>query len=184
MRSILTLGSIVVAVAAASTLTAQQATQPVPVVSADPKDVNSMDAIISALYESNSIVVDTKTSAERFRSLFLPGARLLNTGPMLDGKPGILSRSLDEYLKSALSGAPRGGFRESEIVRSTEMFGHIAQVFSTYEARRNSSDNNPTRGINSFQLFFDGSRWWVISVMWENERANSPIPSVYLPKKP
>ncbi len=36
------------------------------------------------------------------------------------------------------------------------------------------------RGINSFQLWHDGDRWWVVSIFWENESAENPIPDKYL----
>ena len=32
------------------------------------------------------------------------------------------------------------------------------------------------RGINSIQLFHDGDRWWVVSVLWDNERPGNPLP--------
>jgi hypothetical protein len=37
------------------------------------------------------------------------------------------------------------------------------------------------RGINSMQLFHDGERWWLLSVVWDNEREDQPIPGRYLP---
>ena len=37
------------------------------------------------------------------------------------------------------------------------------------------------RGINSFQLMKDGSRWWVVSIYWQGEGAANPIPTKYLP---
>jgi hypothetical protein len=37
------------------------------------------------------------------------------------------------------------------------------------------------RGINSFQLMNDGSRWWVVTIFWEAERPDNPIPARYLP---
>jgi hypothetical protein len=40
--------------------------------------------------------------------------------------------------------------------------------------------NQFQRGINSFQLMFDGERWWVVSIMWEAEAPNRPIPEKYL----
>ncbi|MCI0444796.1 hypothetical protein L0152_16510 [bacterium] len=52
---------------------------------------------------------------------------------------------------------------------------------STYESRRNADDPKPfMRGINSFQLLFDGNRWWVINVMWQHESEEFPIPSRHL----
>jgi hypothetical protein len=57
---------------------------------------------------------------------------------------------------------------------------NIMQAFSTYETHRDSADARPIRGINSIQLFNDGSRWWVVGVMWDNERPDKPIPAAYL----
>ena len=48
---------------------------------------------------------------------------------------------------------------------------------------RSLSDAAPfMRGINSIQLFNDGSRWWVISVYWQAETPEAPIPAEYLPQ--
>jgi hypothetical protein len=146
---------------------------------ADPSDVNSPDAIIAAAYDANSVMVDQKRGADRFRSLHAPDARLISTSHGLRSA-AMLTRTVDEYVKSATSGPRRGGFREREIARTAESFGSIMQVFSTYESRRDSTDTHPTRGINSIQLFNDGHRWWVTSVLWDTERANTPIPAAYL----
>ncbi|MFQ5771581.1 MAG: hypothetical protein ACE5HX_13665, partial [bacterium] len=76
------------------------------------------------------------------------------------------------------------GFFEQEIARHQEQFGHIAHVFSTYESRNHPNDPEPfARGINSFQLVFVGDRWWIVTIFWEGERPNNPIPDKYLPLK-
>ena len=149
-------------------------------VAADPRDVASADAIIAALYEANSIMVDQKRDADRFRSLFVPGARLMPTFRGPNGPAGIRIQTVEDYVRGASGGQPRHGFSEREIARTTEAFGNIMQVFSTYEARRDSTDQKPTRGINSIQLFSDGTRWWVVGVLWDNERPDKPIPAAYL----
>jgi hypothetical protein len=70
-------------------------------------------------------------------------------------------------------------FYEREIHAVTERFGDIAQVFSTYVSLR-SPDGEPfERGINSFQLWFDGDRWWVVTIFWHSERQDAPIPERY-----
>jgi len=33
------------------------------------------------------------------------------------------------------------------------------------------------RGVNSIQLFHDGERWCVVSVLWDNERAGLEVPA-------
>ena len=63
----------------------------------------------------------------------------------------------------------------------TERFGNIAHVFSTYVSFRSRADTRPfQRGINSFQLLYDGTRWWVVSVFWQAETRDYPIPAKYV----
>ena len=149
-------------------------------VAAEPSDVASADAIIAALYDANSIMVDQKRGADRFRSLFVPGARLMPTVRLPTGQSAIAIQTVDDYVQLASRGQPRHGFSEREIARTSEAFGTIMQVFSTYEAHRDSADTRPTRGINSIQLFNDGKRWWVVGVLWDNERPDKPIPVEFL----
>lgn len=149
-------------------------------IAANPADVTSADAIIAALYDANTVLVDRKQGGDRFRSLFVPGARLMPTFRPPGGKGVIGIQTVDDYVQRASAGPPRHGFSEREIARTSEAFGNIVQVFSTYESRRDSSDSRPGRGINSIQLFNDGTRWWVVGVLWDNERPDKPIPGVFL----
>jgi hypothetical protein len=51
------------------------------------------------------------------------------------------------------------------------------------EARHANDDEKPfIRGINSFQLFFDGARWWEVTICWQAETPETPLPEKYLPK--
>ncbi len=149
-------------------------------IAANPKDVASVDAIVAALYDANTILVDQKRDADRFRSLFVPGARLMPTFRPPNGKGVIGIQTVDDYVRLASSGQPRHGFSEREIARTSEAFGNIMQVFSTYESHRDSTDDHPGRGINSIQLFNDGARWWVVGVLWDNARPDKPIPAAFL----
>ena len=74
------------------------------------------------------------------------------------------------------------GFHEREIARRSERFGRIVHVWTTYESLHSLSDAQPfARGINSIQLFHDGTRWWILSVYWQGEPPEAPIPTEYLP---
>ncbi|MFL6543252.1 MAG: hypothetical protein ACJ8I9_08800, partial [Chthoniobacterales bacterium] len=75
----------------------------------------------------------------------------------------------------------KNGFYENEIARRVEQFGQIAHVWSTYESRHDPNDAAPFMGgINSIQLFNDGSRWWILSIYWQHESNQHPIPARYL----
>ena len=74
------------------------------------------------------------------------------------------------------------GFYEIEIGSVTEQYGDIAHRFSSYASfRTEDPDEEPfNRGINSFQLLYDGERWWVLSIFWQHEPDAGPIPAEYL----
>jgi len=145
-------------------------------------DVASIDAIMAAVYDAISGPAGQARNRERFLSLFHPQARLIPTNRVADG--GRVARALtpEEYITRSGPVLERDGFFEVEIARCIEQYGSIAHVFSTYESRRTLQDEKPfARGINSFQLFHDGTRWWVVTIFWEGESADRPIPSKYLP---
>jgi hypothetical protein len=151
---------------------------------ANPKDVASMDAIVAAIYDAISGAACQHRDWDRFRSLFAPGARLIPTAIGPDGKLIARVETPDEYVASVRNSMENNGFFEHEISRTVETFGSISQVFSTYESRRRADDEKPfARGINSIQLLNDGTRWWVVTVYWQGERPDRPIPAAYL-KKP
>jgi hypothetical protein len=150
---------------------------------ADPKDVASADAIVAALYDVISGPVGKKRNWDRFRSLFAPGARLIPTGMGPDKKGRIRTMTPDEYAASTGPRLEQSGFFEREIGRTGETFGNVTHAFSAYESKRTPADEKPfARGINSIQLFNDGERWWVVTVYWDSERAENPIPAKYLQK--
>jgi hypothetical protein len=141
-----------------------------------------MDAIIAALYDVISGPAGQARDWNRFRSLFAPDARLIPTGRTPEGQARLTVIDPEGYIKRS-SAALSQGFFEKEISREVNRFGSIAHVFSTYETRRKADDAQPmARGINSIQLFFDGARWWIVSVYWQAERPDSPLPAAYLPK--
>jgi hypothetical protein len=149
---------------------------------AKPADVASPDAIVAAAYEVISGPAGQVRDWDRHRSLYLPGARLVPTGPKKEGG-GFFARTLtpDEYVARATPIFEKEGFYEKEVSQRMERYGNIVQVFSTYESRHDPKEAPFARGINSFQLFFDGTRWWVVTVFWQAETAENPIPKEFLP---
>lgn len=148
-----------------------QAQTPAP----KPDDVSSLDNIIKAVYNVISGPAGQKRDWDRMRSLFYPGARLIPARPTKEGGAQATMLSVDDYVQRS-GAALEKGFFESEIRRETQTFGNIAHVFSTYESRRAPGEAPFARGINSFQLLKDGGRWWVVTIFWDSERPDNPIP--------
>ena len=152
---------------------------------ANPADVASVDAIMKAVYDVISGAAGEKRDWDRFRTLFHKDARMIPSGKNPQtGVYGARAYTPEEYIKRNEPFFLKEGFFEREIARRTEIYGNIAHIFSTYEARKNSTDKKPfIRGINSFQLMFDGKRWWVMTIFWQGETADTPIPKKYLKSK-
>ena len=146
------------------------------------EDTESLDAIIRAMYESVSGPAGLNRDTLRERSLFMRGAHLVRVTLTDNGTPQAKVMDVEGYLKDTADFFRENNFYEVEIARRTEVFGQIAQVFSTYEARHALDDPEPfKRGINSIQLFNDGNRWWIVNMLWDNEREGNPMPAEYLP---
>jgi hypothetical protein len=154
---------------------APQATQTLAAIpAADAADVATMDSIITALYDVIS-GPPGKRNWDRFRSLFVPGARLIRTGKRQTGEVSSRVLTPDEYIQRSAPFLEKDGFFEREISRRLEKFGNIAHIFSTYESRHAKDDATPfTRGINSIQLMNDGKRWWVVTIFWQGEGCARP----------
>lgn len=152
---------------------------------ARPADVASPDALVAALYEVISGPAGQKRDWERFLHLFHAEARLIPTGVSRDGKVTHRVISPREYATTIGPRLEAGGFFETELGRRTERFGNVLHAFSSYESKRTAQDPKPfARGINSIQLLHDGARWWVMTVFWDSERADNPIPERYLTREP
>ena len=143
--------------------------------------MSSIDAILAALYDVISGPAGQRRNWDRMRSLFVPGARLIPAVYRPDSAGSLRMLDVEQYITRAGPGLETSGFFEREIARRTERYGGVTHVFSTYESRRTTADPKPfARGINSIQLFFDGRRWWIVTVLWEGERPGTPIPASYL----
>ncbi len=144
------------------------------------EDVGSVDSIIAAYYSATAGEPNQPRDWDRFMSLFLPDGRLIVSRPRGDGTTGAFVLPPDDFVAMNRKYLEKGGLVEREIGRRTESFGTICQVWSTFESRRSKDSPTPyARGINSFQLLNGGDRWWIVTVLWDHERMENPIPEKY-----
>lgn len=150
-----------------------------PAPAAHPQDVDTIDHIMTAIYDVISGPPGPR-DWDRFRSLFYPGAWLIPAGRHHGA--GITAQSItpDEYATKAGDYFLKEGFFENAVSNRVEIWDAIAHVWSTYESRHAKGEKPFARGINSFQLLNDGTRWWVVTIYWEDEDAAHPLPEKYL----
>ena len=145
------------------------------------EDVKTLDGILRAYYEVVS--GPAGTAPDRARDEFLHHPDALIAVPTRDstGAEHLVTMSLAGFYER--SGAVRTEpFYEWEIHRVVGRFGMIAHVWSTYVSSDRPDGQPHTRGINSIQLYFDGTRWWVMGWIYDRERPGTPLPAEYLPE--
>lgn len=178
------LAALAAIVTGAPIAAAAEQAAPVPSVaraaSARAADVASSDAIVAALYDVISGPAGAPRDWDRMRALFAPEGKMAAVGARPDGSFGLRSMSVDDYIARNAKHFATDGFFETELARTSDAFGQIVHVFSTYEARKAPGAAPFMRGINSIQLYNDGARWWIVSVLWRAEDAKLALPERYL----
>lgn len=141
----------------------------------------TVDELVSALDAAVSGPADKDRTC--MRQLFTPDARLV---PMVKGPDGGLvpkTLTVDDWIDRVKK---RGSevFYEKQIEYTSDVYGHIAQIWSTYETRSTPDGKAIDRGINSILAVNDGQVWKVEHILWEAESPTEQVPQRYLPKKP
>jgi hypothetical protein len=153
----------------------------VPVISARPEDVSSIEAIIKADYEAISGGVGVPRQWARDLTLYDPNARFISvyrepkTGQLTPWTP-----TLQEYADDADAHFVSEGFTEHELAHKIYRFGNVATVLSSYEGKL-ASGKLYSRGVNIYQLYYADKRWWISSVSWDAENFINPIPAELSP---
>ena len=173
--------TLILLLAYASAQTAPAPQTPANPPQANAQDVDTIEHILAATYDVISGPPGPR-NWDRFRSFYYPGARMIPS--RRDDKGSVTARvsSPDEYASRAQDFFSKEGFFEISVTNRVEEWDHIAHVWSTYESRHAKEEKPFTRGINSFQLFNDGTRWWIMTIYWEGEDKDkgTTVPDKYL----
>jgi hypothetical protein len=142
--------------------------------------VSTLDGIIKAYYDVVTVKKGEKVSYGRDSCLHIKnaGVGILQIGK--DGKPVMHYITLKAYHRQSDAYLEKNGFDEKEISRKVQHFGNMYHVWSTYESRNDAGGPVIERGINSIELYFDGTRFWITSWTFDSERKDNPLPKEYL----
>ena len=133
-----------------------------------PQDVASPDAIIRRAYELLSGRAPGPWSAFHASQSRTSVARLIPLERSAEGKLAARVLAPDEFIASRSPFLAQQDFYEWETARREDRFGAFAHVWSNYDAAV-AMRGTPIirRGVNSIQLWNDGARWWILSVLWD-----------------
>ncbi len=153
----------------------------VPAIAPRPEDVATLDGILRAFYDVISGPAGQPRQWARDRTLYIPDVHLVSLSTDSVGRVRADVVNHQMFVDRSDASLVRRGFFEAEIHRTTARFGNVVHVFSTYEMRERADGPVFGRGINSIELFWDGTRWWIAGAQWDDERPDNPIPKEYLP---
>lgn len=166
--------SLVLPPAAAQTAANRLGATPACGNAAPDADSRSPESLALALYEIVSGPAGARKDWARMARLFAPGALVT---PTLHGGGFLAAPQRPEQfaeLNERIYG--QKAFYEREITRRVERYGHIAHVWSSFEARDRPDLAPRARGVNSFQVMDDGRRWCILSATWDIETPEHPLP--------
>jgi hypothetical protein len=147
-----------------------------PVIPARAEDVGTIEGIVKASYEAISGGAGVPRDWGRDRTLFDPNSR--SVAVEVNPKTGAISthaKTEQDFADEADAWMVKNGFTERELGHEIKRYGNVATVLSSYEGKT-AAGKSVSRGVNIFQLYFDGKRWWILSMVWDEERPGNPIP--------
>ncbi|MCB0278382.1 MAG: hypothetical protein KDD94_02715 [Calditrichaeota bacterium] len=145
-------------------------------------DVKSVNNLLKAYYDTVSGPKEKKRDWARLKNLFHPDAKLIYSYWTKEHKNELLQMTVDEYI-SKLGYTETKGFFENELYTDIKTFSSVIHVASTYEFKL--GDNSAQgKGFSSYQLLYDGNRYFIVSMFWQMENENDKLPEEYITKQP
>jgi hypothetical protein len=147
-------------------------------------DLNTVNGIIHSLYNAISGSSGQDRDWSSFRTLFAENARMYIAVPNKDNNTSLRCITPAEYIERNKTRLADIGFNETELYRITNSYGAGTQILSTYETHflNKNGEQEITQGINNIQLYFDGQRYYIVSIFWDGNAKNIQVPDRYLPK--
>jgi hypothetical protein len=167
--------------ALATVLTALPATAQRPSPEAVAQAAATPAGLIEALYDMVSFDAGPEPDWEMFRDVFLEDA-LIVFAP--SGAQPMRPMSVDGFIEDwrtffADAALEDKGFYETIADMHVVEFGGLAHAFVIFEPRIGTADPpRQVRGLDSVELAFDGTRWWIAAITTDFERPGSPIPPI------
>lgn len=118
---------------------------------------------LDALYDVISGPVGEARDWDRFRSLFVEGARMSVAVP---DEARVATLSVEDYIDRNGEALSRIGFTETETARRTYLYGEMATILSAYEAVRADTGETVATGVNSLVIMETADGWKVASLAW------------------
>jgi len=140
----------------------------IPVIPARPEDVISPEAIVKAGFDCESGPVGAPRQWARERTLYDPATIAVSAGPEFStGSLKPRRFTFQQYVDQYDDYFVRNGSTDRPLGCVTNRRAYVATVTCGYEYSERGKVQE--RGVDIFQLYNDGSRWWILGVVWDKE---------------
>jgi len=153
----------------------------IPKIAPRPDDVSTIDGMVRAYFEVVSGPAGKDREWGRDATLYVPGIRFLIFAEDKNGNTAVRTLTHQEFVDESEADRAGKAFYEREVHRIAHRAGNVVHVLSTAE-QRDSPDGPPRgRSVDSLEMYWDGSRWWITNAnIWEETKAH-PLPKDFLP---
>ena len=119
-------------------------------------------------------IISGKAGEERdwnnFRNLFFSNAKLTPSIFSDDNKCASVSYDVETYIEKLKDYLQANDFFEKGVIHKIDFFCNIAQVNSSYFAKKMPHEKELLKsGKNFIQFLHDGNGWKIVSMLWEDE---------------
>lgn len=143
------------------------------------QDVKSVENITQAYYEVISGPIGEERDFDRLKNLFHPNATFTYSyWSTAEDKANLMEFDFDGYVEK-LDYLDKKGFYEEEISNQVTTYGTLVNVISTYKFWMEDKTAEG-RGVTFYNYFYDGERYWIMSMLWQMESEQFPIPETFI----
>jgi len=150
------------------------------------EDVSTIDGMVKAYYEVvfRFPADQPRQWGSRRYALYSQRAVLSSSAQDEAGKTTAQSMTHQEFVDSSdLSLRGQSLLRARKFHRITHRAGNVAHLLSTSEHTSSSTGPVEGRSVDSLELFWDGTRWWITKRqhLGRRVRPSHPLPAEFLP---
>ncbi len=131
--------------------------------------MQELDQLTQALYGCVCFRNSEKPNLEKLKTLFFNDGKLINNSASEPHE--YTAEQFCQNVTQQIEAGSLSVFQEKEVAYKTEVFGKVAQRFSTYEARCDDTSPDPAAvGVNCIQFIQVNGKWLITSMAWDDEK--------------
>ncbi|MFD2514139.1 hypothetical protein ACFSRY_09700 [Pontibacter locisalis] len=130
--------------------------------------MQELDQLTQELYSCVCFKKGEKPDLKKLKTLFFSSGKLINNSGSEPKE--FTSEQFAKEVREQIEKGEIEAFHEQEVSHKTEVFGKVAQRFSTYEARFDEAHPEPlVVGVNCIQFIQVDGKWLISSMAWDDE---------------